>query len=450
MSAELLLQASLLVWQIAAAPPVSQPQQGAPALKAAPTRIFKDLREQEPLVAEPIAQQPRTPKPKLVADWGTNSSARRPRSGFIVDNGTDTAPIPSEAGPAVAEGPVLAPQEEAVPPETLGDRTDPAWRGALTAPPAEIPADPRRVPPNTLSQPHGYSQPNNYSQLSHTVRPQQPLPAATTAAGHMVNRWFEPAKEEHSARNELALLDALDGTSDPSDRARIVVAYWQAAAEAAEERCARDEVAWLGTFDAATGGSHLQAAKRAAEAELLAAQLKRDEAAETLARLVPRAGQERYPLPVDLPCVEAYRTHADNLLAGRPDGDEMKRLTRKMPPLLNVVTARAAAVESMEGLQKQMAERHAQATPADVLNAYQELRYQRREFLAAVVAYNTAIARYAFGAADRGLEPSRAVAMLIARPRQTARAPGNRSAAYDQTQIASPVGGELADPVYLR
>jgi hypothetical protein len=305
------------------------------------------------------------------------------------------------------------------------------------------------VPPNNLGQPQ-YSQPNNYSQLSHTVRPQQPLPAATTAAGHMVNRWFEPAREEHSARNELALLDALDGTSDPTERARIVVAYWDAAAEAAEERCARDEVAWLGTFDAASGGSHLQAAKRAAEAELLAAQLKRDEAAETLARLVRRAGLERYPLPVDLPCVEAYRTHADNLLAGRPDGDEMKRLSRKLPPLMNVVTARAAAVESMEGLQKQMAERNAQATPADVLNAYQELRYQRREFLTAVVAYNTAIARYAFGAADRGLEPARAVAMLIARPRQTARAPGNRSASYDQTQIASPVSGEYEEPAYLR
>jgi hypothetical protein len=40
--------------------------------------------------------------------------------------------------------------------------------------------------------------------------------------------------------------------------------------------------------------------------------------------------------------------------------------------------------------------------------------------------------------------------MLIARPRQTARVPGNRSASYDQTQIASPVSGELEDPVYLR
>lgn len=446
MLASWLLHISLLAGQITG--PETLAAETPPALKAAPARIFKDLGASDPSEAErkPVA------KSVLVSQFGNNPSSRRPRSGYVV-NGNEAGPPPAETGP-ITEGPVantVIPQEEAtaIQPETLGDREDPAWRGALTAPPSQLPANPRRIPQNNYGPPQ-QAAPGNYSQLSHNVRPQQPAQIVNTVAYHLVNRWFEPAREEHTSRNELSLLDALEGTSDPGDRTRVVVAYWQAAGEAAEERLARDEVNWLKMFDAASGGSHLQAAKHGAEAELQSAQLRRDEASETLARLVHRAGTDRYPLAIDLPCVEAYRTHADNLLAGRPDADEMKQITRKLPTMLNVVVARAGAVEAMESIQKQMAERHAQATPADVLNAFQELRFQRRKFVAAVVAYNTSIAKYAFGAADRGLQPSRAVAMLIARPRQTARAPGNSRASYEPAQIAAPVSGEMEDPVYLR
>jgi hypothetical protein len=219
----------------------------------------------------------------------------------------------------------------------------------------------------------------------------------------------------------LTLLEALQRPGDPSRRLWIAQAYWKVSAGYAWVRWASEAVERL-ELVAPGSDPHdravLDVAAAAARADLAEARSQLGVSQQELVDLARLPITDPLPWPVDRPLASPYQTHFDAIFATRLATGRTRAIARTLPARHEAIEARAAAVTAADTALGMAEADHAKARrPIEaVIAAHAALVEQRREFLAAVRAYNLDIAEYAMAVADLSVPDDRFVSMLIGTP----------------------------------
>ena len=237
----------------------------------------------------------------------------------------------------------------------------------------------------------------------------QPLPGEPTTLTEMLQ---QPLAQQH--------------------RPAMVNQYWETWFDWASMQNAIAYQEWLATVPNASAQGEqglLDAAKSAAENQVLAAKIQLGKSQAKLVRFMPTRRSNIVPLPSDSPLVERYETHyeiykARNLLPAKLIG-----IDQMLPQTLTLINNRAATVQKSQAAIKQNQDGYSrkQIPLASVLEAARVWRSAEQDLLASVTSYNQAITDYAFNITRRPTTPEQTVAMLIGTPKAKTNAPSNAS-----------------------
>jgi hypothetical protein len=223
-----------------------------------------------------------------------------------------------------------------------------------------------------------------------------------------------------SARPQ-SLVEPLQRSGDRSRRLWIVQAYWkvamaQAAARSCGEACQRIELVAPGAdpHDRAV----LDVASSAAQADLAESMALLGVARQELIDLARLPPGEPPPLAVDRPLAAPYQTHFDAIFANRVATGRVRAIAATLPARHDALAGRSVAVTAARTAFAMAEADHAKGQrPIEaVVAAHAAVVAQEREFLRAVLSYNTDIAEYAMAVADLSVPDEAFVAMLIGSP----------------------------------
>lgn len=241
---------------------------------------------------------------------------------------------------------------------------------------------------------------------------------SVTAAGTLLRRALYDTHEKSLPGQPLTLRAALDRTPDRSGQLKVVKAYWLLSVGVAEHHFAVSEADFLAGLTAGRA-PHEQAALAAAQAAATAhfrqAELAATATQQDLADLAQVRETGSPPLPADVPYIGNYRTSIKELFANRAAPTALRRIDRTLPHLRELIESQAAAVTAAEKSVHALDQAHGSgdASLSAVLEAFDKLRRQRREFLVAVRDYNFSIADYALAVVAPSASRDMVVATLI-------------------------------------
>ena len=237
----------------------------------------------------------------------------------------------------------------------------------------------------------------------------QPLPGEPTTLTEMLQ---QPIPQQH--------------------RPAMVNQYWETWFDWASMQNAIAYQEWLATVPSASAQGEqglLDAAKSAAENQVLAAKIQLGKSQAKLVRFMPTRRSNIVPLPSDSPLVERYETHyeiykARNLLPAKLIG-----IDQMLPQTLTLINNRAATVQKSQAAIKQNQDGYSRKRVplASVLEAARVWRSAEQDLLASVTSYNQAITDYAFNITRRHTTPEQTVAMLIGTPKAKSNSTSNVS-----------------------
>lgn len=244
------------------------------------------------------------------------------------------------------------------------------------------------------------------------------------------------------AGTEVTLYQILAAPVAGMRRDELIRAYWQLSAAVADyhhalsaeqrlERLARVASAPAGGIDA----DQFKLERATAQVRVAATRLAAVRAQHQLGQLRPDLVMTSMPLPADQPHTGGYRTLYDHLFAGQMV-PAARRLNATLPLAHDLITARAAAVETADRLLTAATDgmTAGRGTATQALDYYRQLVTQQQALVTAIRDYNFAIAEYAQLVAPQGSDPAQLVAMLIKPPSGAAQS--QPTAARDAPTIA--------------
>ncbi len=248
----------------------------------------------------------------------------------------------------------------------------------------------------------------------------------------------------------ITLETALARTTDRQQQLKVAQAYWRLSTAEADYHWAldqRDKLALFTETHADLPGA--KSARASNRADVRDAQLAVAQAQQDLSDLLASAADESPPLAVDRPHVGDYRTLYDSLFNGRTPPPRIRLIHRTLPVRRKAIDAHGEAIlATLDALESTGEDfRKSGHGLATVLATLDQLKQERRAFMAAVRAYNQDIAEYAFAVAAPGASEKSLVAMLIktstrsAQPARGAR-PNTRSEPPASRPIDRPRGDE--------
>ncbi len=242
----------------------------------------------------------------------------------------------------------------------------------------------------------------------------------------------------------VALIEAIDGAKDRSQQLAAIRAYWRLSLALADHHHASIEFDLLSNVsppETVLEKSLLQSAVTASAARLKEATLSAVGSQHDLAPYLSAGQLESLPIPEDPPFVGPYQTKFDDLFQSRAVPFGVRKLNDTLPRLLELIYARASAVEAArQSLAASIESFHAQQVPVSfVVDSFEKMRDQRIAFLAAIRDYNVGIAEYALNAANRSLSNHDIISMLIVvkSAQESAARPAARTSRDDRSILRS-------------
>lgn len=351
---------------------------------------------------------------------------------------TDPAPL-EEAGTFDAAPQATTPPATSAPAAAVPLAEDFAQPQANPAPPAEIePQVDSEAAPPAESEDRGVPAESNPAieftapaksnggaeDDSQSLVPVHP-PGIEPAAARLLRRALAPPEEDALQGRTIYLADLLTNNQRIGpEMGELLDSYWQLSAALAEYHFALDEHQQLVQSIGAKAPQEpaLEAALSAAYARVQSARLAAVEAQHDLAQRMMLPADDNLPLPGDRPLVLAYRTYYDELFGQRSalttERRQARRIHDTLPLRLQAINAQAAAAEASERLFAEIGKaiEDGRAGEAMLLDRYEKLRGQRRDYMDAVLRYNLAITRYALMVVPDGAVASSLLPMLMKDP----------------------------------
>ena len=135
------------------------------------------------------------------------------------------------------------------------------------------------------------------------------------------------------------------------------------------------------------------------------------------------------PLASDRPHVGDYNTHYNSIFSSRVPPPRIRLIHRTLAVRRKAIDSHAeaivAALDALESTGEELRDRGQGL--ATLLATFEQLKHERRTFMADVRAYNQEIAEYAFAVAPPQATGETLVSMLIKTSRAPSKAPRNRS-----------------------
>jgi hypothetical protein len=243
-------------------------------------------------------------------------------------------------------------------------------------------------------------------------------PVDQNLAKLIVDRYSMDNAAEPLPGEPMKLKEMLQQPIPMQSRRPMVSQYWETWFDWAALQNAIAYQEWLATIPNASSSGEkglLDAARSAAENQVLAAEIQMGKSQAKLIRFMPTRRSTLSPLPSDLPLVERYETHYELYKARNMMPTRLLGIDQMLPQTLKLINHRAVTVQKSQAAIKQtMAAYSKRQVPlASVLEAARVWQSAEQELLASVTNYNQAIADYAFNVTRRQTTPEQTVAMLI-------------------------------------
>lgn len=351
-----------------------------------------------------------------------------PSAAEVAQSASESSPARSVAEPTASVMiPSAAPRSETTSQPTL----HPTAPVQLIAPPDESAqatssiSDPQVTPAD--SRPPATDSSDDTEQL-----------AAAHAAADLFNQSLVTSANVKLTGKWVSLASIMNGLSE-SQRLAAVNAYWQLSSAVSNLIWQTDELDRLDKAAPARvliDNPMISTARAMATARIDEAQLKVSKSQQTLARILGASESSTAILPSDRPLVGPYHTQFQAIFANRQAPARAREIDTALPILLRIINDHAAAVRSAMDAVHWAEETRARGETdvRTVLACQEDLRRQRRDFLAAVLNYNLEIAEYASAVAAPGTPDEKFVSMLI-RPKSADRL----SAIPERSTFATPM-----------
>jgi hypothetical protein len=322
-------------------------------------------------------------------------------------------------------------------------------RGAPAARIEEPPQEPATAPDSALGAPERESD----DRLHMPSRGRgEPLggsaPAAETAHGKprppdiLAQALARPA-EAALAGKPITLLTAISRSTDRQQQLRIARAYWRLATAQADYHWALDQREKLKHHTQThTSAPETLSARASARADVRDTELMAAQAQQELADLMGGPAEDGLPLAADRPHVGGYNTYYEEIFSNRAPPARIRLIHRMLPIRRKAIDAHAEAILAADDALEASGEefqKNGQGL-ATILAALDQLKRERRIFMAAIRDYNQEIAEYLFAVAPPGTNDKTLVSKLILSTERAAQP--TRPRADDRTFTPS----EAAEP----
>jgi hypothetical protein len=247
----------------------------------------------------------------------------------------------------------------------------------------------------------------------------------------------------------LTLQAAIARSTDRQQQFKIAQAYWRLCTAQADYHWALDQRDKLAHYTRAhTNSAGTLSARAAARADVRDAQLAVAQAQEDLVDLMDTHAEPSPPLASDRPHVGDYHTYYDTLFANRQPPPRIRLIHRTLPVRRQAIDAHGeaivAALDALESTGEHF-QKSGQGL-ATILATMEELKRERRLFMADVRDYNQEFAEYAFATAPAGADSKTLVEMLILTSPRSGETPGKGSRLRGAGAPESPRGSETEPP----
>ncbi len=213
------------------------------------------------------------------------------------------------------------------------------------------------------------------------------------------------------------LQDVLATTPDRRQQLELVRTYWELARAVGEYRYCWEYAQGVERLaaSAAQGEASIRHSRASAAAMLRRAELEVVQVQCELARLARLPSDAALPLPADRPHAGGYRTHFQELFAGKTPPEITVPVDRILPLRRQAIDEQAAAVEAAEDSCAAALDdcRQRRGDAAVAATCAEELLHEQRAFLRCVCDYNRNIAEYGLAVAGPTAGPQALVAILI-------------------------------------
>ncbi len=307
----------------------------------------------------------------------------------------------------------------------LGDSLSPARSFEEPAPPPaslQAPAWPSEASGNSPQPPNF---PDTDPAMMQPVANETPMLPVRSEQVDSAASLVRSVLTSHAARpldgKPATLAEVLSGISGGDQRLRATQAYWRLARAAAMHRfCAEetDLLFGLAMPQAAYQQAVLTSLQTSAKAEESRARLDVLRSQYGLAAATTQPPQSGLALPSDPPFVGVYETRFDAYQSRGLVQEPLARIHATLPMLRELLERQADSVYAADAALRELQRGYTagQIPLSSVLEGLEQLRRQRREFLASVLEYNESIAEYALAVASPNLPVDRVVGMLIEVP----------------------------------
>lgn len=236
----------------------------------------------------------------------------------------------------------------------------------------------------------------------------------------------------------LSLQAALARTNDRQQQLKIAQAYWKLCAAQVDHHWARNHLQMLGEFTGAQANlPGMKSARASARADVRDAQLAVAQAQQELSDLLGPRLESAPPLASDRPHVGDYNTHYNVIFTSRVPPPRIELIHRTLAVRRKAIDGHAeaivAALDALESTGEEFKDRGQGL--ATVLATFEQLKHERRAFMADVRAYNQEIAEYAFAVAPAEATGATLVSMLIKTTPSSNAPPRNRSGRRVPTRV---------------
>jgi hypothetical protein len=245
----------------------------------------------------------------------------------------------------------------------------------------------------------------------------------------------------------VSLLAAISRTPDRQQQLRIARAYWRLSTAQAEYHWALDQREKLKHFTQShTNSTETLSARASARADVRDAELAATQAQQELVDLLGGTASDSPPLAVDRPHVGGYNTYYEEIFANRAPPARIRLIHRMLPIRRKAIDAHGEAILAASDALEATGEEFTRTGQGlmTTLTALDQLKHERKLFMAAVRDYNLEIAEYLFAVLPPGTSDKTLVSKLILNTERAAQSPESQRS--DDRTFAPADGEAPRDP----
>ena len=233
------------------------------------------------------------------------------------------------------------------------------------------------------------------------------------------------APSEGLTGSSVQLTELFNEPLSGDQRKQMTAQYWETYYDLTAVKIAADHQAWLAKLKTAPTPAEqglLDAAKRVAADQKLAAEIQLSKAQSRLMDYMPTPRSEGYlPIPADQPLIGEYKTDYDKYKRIRNLPSSLRGIDNMLARTINLIAQRSQTVSAAKTAadQAQSAAANRQTPLASALAAGQLWRDSRLDLVASAVSYNQAISDYIL-TVEPYRPPAQLSALMIGAPRAPA------------------------------